>query len=94
MNICVCVLYDGTKCHYGTSSSFEYPQEISDLVRARGLDVSDALGAAGYTGNSQIGSAEGAIGILSGGRLVRKDYSRQAVEAAFIHLDKFMEDKG
>ena len=91
MNICVCALYDGTAFHYGTSSCFEYPSDISDLVRKDGLDVSQALGAAGYTNNAEIGSAQGAIGILSGGRLVRKDYAKQAVNAALIHLDKMLE---
>ena len=94
MNICVCTLFDGEKFHYGTSSSFEYPQEITDLVRGRALDVSEALGAAGYTGNAEIGSAEGAIGILSKGRMIRKDYARQAVFSALIHLDNFMEIDG
>ena len=91
MNICVCTFYDGDKFHYGTSSSFEYPQEITDLVRGRALNVSEALGAAGYTGNSAIGSSEGAIGILSKGRMVRKDYAKQAIFSALIHLENFME---
>ena len=75
---------------YGTSSAFEYPEEITDLVKGRGLDISEALGAAGYTNNPAIGSSEGAIGILSEGRLVRKDYTKQALCAAFIHLKKFV----
>ena len=91
MNICICVIFDGQTMHYGTSSAFEYPHEITDLVRGRGLDISEALGAAGYTGNSQIGSAEGAIGILSKGKLVRKDYTKQALTAAFIHLNNFLD---
>lgn len=90
MNICICALYDGTTFHYGTSSAFEYPEEITDLVKGGGLDISEALGAAGYTNNPAIGSSEGAIGILSEGRLVRKDYTKQALSAAFIHLKKFV----
>lgn len=86
MNICCCAIYDGNRFHYGTSSAFEYPTEITDLVKGRGLDVCEALGAAGYTSNPKIGSSEGAIGILSKGRLVRKDYTIQAVNAALIHL--------
>jgi inosine/xanthosine triphosphatase len=89
MNICICAISNGQQTHYGTSSAFEYPQEITDLVIGRALDISQALGAAGYTDNATIGSAEGAIGILSRGRLIRKDYTKQALEAAFIHLEKF-----
>ncbi|MCM8526710.1 MAG: inosine/xanthosine triphosphatase [Lentisphaeraceae bacterium] len=90
MNVCVCVMYNGTDFHYGCSSAFEYPEEITDLVISRALDISEALGSAGYTGNPEIGSAEGAIGILSEGRLVRKDYTKQAINSALIHLKNFL----
>jgi inosine/xanthosine triphosphatase len=90
MNICACVITNGTVTHHGCSSAFEYPQDITDLVLSRGLDISEALGAAGYTGNPGIGAAEGAIGILSEGRLIRKDYTKQAVNAALIHLKNFI----
>ena len=92
MNICACVITNGEITHHGCSSAFEYPQDITDLVMSRGLDVSEALGAAGYTGNPEIGSAEGAIGILSSGRMIRKDYTKQAVNAALIHLENFTGD--
>ena len=91
MNICICVIYNGETFHYGTSSAFEYPREITDLVKGRGLDISEALGAAGYTNNAAIGSSQGAIGLLSEGRLVRQDYTKQAINAAFIHLKNFVE---
>ena len=90
MNVCVCVMYNGTSFHYGCSSAFEYPEEITDLVIGRALDISEALGSCGYTGNPNIGSAEGAIGILSEGRLVRQDYTKQAINSALIHLKKFI----
>lgn len=91
MNVCVCAMYNGEEFHYGCSSAFEYPQEITDLVIGRALDISEALGSSGYTGNPEIGSAEGAIGILSEGRLVRKDYTKQAINTALIHLKNFLE---
>lgn len=90
MNVCVCVMYNGKDFHYGCSSAFEYPEEITDLVHSRALNISEALGAAGYTANPEIGSAEGAVGILSKGRLVRKDYTKQAVNSTLIHLHRFM----
>ena len=92
MNVCCCAMYDGKTFHYGTSSAFEYPTEITNLVKGRGLDISVALGACGYTSNPEIGSSEGAIGILSEGRLIRKDYTKQALNAAFIHLKNFLEN--
>ena len=90
MNVCICVMYNGKEFHYGCSSCFEYPEEITDLVLSRALDISEALGASGYTGNPEIGSAEGAIGILSEGRLVRKDYTKQAINSTLIHLRNFI----
>ena len=92
MNVCVCVMYDGQDFHYGCSSAFEYPEEITDLVHSRALNISEALGATGYTANPKIGSAEGAIGILSEGRLVRKDYTKQAINSTLIHLKKVLEN--
>jgi len=92
MNVCVCVMYNGKDFHYGCSSAFEYPEEITDLVHTRALNISEALGAVGYTANPEIGSTEGAIGILSEGRLVRKDYSKQAINSTLIHLKKFLGD--
>ena len=93
MNICVCAIYDGTTFHYGTSSAFEYPEEITDLVKGRGLNISEALGVAGYTSNPAIGSSEGAIGILSEGRMIRKDYTKQSLAAALIHIKKLVSIK-
>ena len=92
MNVCVCIMYNGENFHYGCSSIFEYPEEITDLVHSRALNISEALGAAGYTGNPDIGSAEGAIGILSEGRMVRKDYTKQAINSTLIHLQNFLGD--
>ena len=92
MNVCVCIMYNGKDFHYGCSSIFEYPEEITDLVHSRALNISEALGAVGYTGNPNIGSAEGAIGILSEGRMVRKDYTKQAINSTLIHLKSFLGD--
>lgn len=92
MNVCVCVMYNGSEFHYGCSSAFEYPEEITDLVIKRALDISEALGSAGYTGNPEIGAAEGAIGILSAGRLIRKDYTKQAIDSTLIYLNNFTGD--
>ena len=43
----------------------------------------------GITKNPQIGSEEGAIGIVTKGRLDRKEYTKQALRMALIHLEKF-----
>lgn len=86
MNICCCVIYNGSEYFYGCSSAFEYPADIIEEVMENGLDVSQALNKCGYTKDPKIGSDIGAIGILSQGQLVRQQYSEQAVAAASIHL--------
>jgi non-canonical (house-cleaning) NTP pyrophosphatase len=41
------------------------------------------------TTNENIGSEEGAIGILTKGRMTRKEYTKQALRTALIHLETF-----
>ena len=54
-----------------------------------GLDMSEAINKMGLTNNPNIGAAEGAIGILTKGRVDRKEYTKQALRMAFIHLEQF-----
>lgn len=87
MNICACVIYDGQNYHIGLSSAFEYPDNVTKLVFKDGLDINQAFYKIGLTKNPKVGSAEGAIGILTHGRLLRKEYAKQAITMALIHLD-------
>lgn len=86
MNVCACAIFDGTREHVGLASAFEYPQEVTRFVIDEGLDVTQAFVKAGLSSNARLGAAEGAIGVLTKGRLSRRDYARQAVEAALIHV--------
>jgi non-canonical (house-cleaning) NTP pyrophosphatase len=87
MNICVCVIYDGEEYHIGISSAFEYPTKVTELVFKEGLDVNQAFYRAGLTKNPKIGSSEGAIGVLTHGRLTRKEHIKQGIAMALIHLE-------
>lgn len=87
MDFCACAIYDGKNHHLGLSSAFEYPLKVTQLVLSKGLDVNQAFYKTGLTTNSKVGSYEGAIGILTGGRLLRKDYTKQAIIMALIHLE-------
>lgn len=90
MDVCVCAIYDGTEFHIGLSSAWEFPDmSTTDLMMKDGLDMSQAINKAGMTRNPQIGSAEGAIGILTKGRMNRKEYTKQALRTALIHLEQF-----
>lgn len=85
LNVCVaCVLGREGARHFGASSSFMYPVEVARRVLDEGMDVSEALRAEGLTAHPKIGADVGAIGLLSKGRLVREDYTKQAVLAALL----------
>lgn len=88
MDVCVCVIFDGTQIHLGLSSAWEFPDKrITALMIDEGLDMSEAINKMGLTTNAAIGSSEGAIGIVTKGRLDRKAYTKEALRTALIHVD-------
>lgn len=90
MDVCVCAIYDGKECHLGLSSAWEFPNpEVTNLIINGGLDTTEAINKAGMTDNKNIGSEEGAIGLLTKGRMTRKEYTKQALRVALIHLENF-----
>ena len=90
MDLCACAVYDGKKCHFGLSSAWEFPDPtVMNLIIEKGLDMAQAINKVGMTKNPKIGSEEGAIGILTKGRLTRKEYTKQALRMALIHLETF-----
>jgi inosine/xanthosine triphosphatase len=90
MDVCAAAIYDGEKFHLGLSSAWEFPDtRIMDMMLKDGLDMSEAINKVGLTKNPSIGAAEGAIGILTKGRIDRKEYSKQALRMALIHLEQF-----
>lgn len=90
MDVCVCAIYDGKEFYFGLSSAWEFPDKsVTKLMIEKGLDMSEAINRTGLTKNPRIGSEEGAIGILTKGRLTRKEYTKEALRAALIHLEEF-----
>lgn len=88
MDIGICAIFDGQEFYFGTSSAWEFPDKaITDLIINQGFDMSRAAHKIGLTDNPAIGSAEGVIGILTKGRLTRKEYTRQSLLTALIHLE-------
>jgi inosine/xanthosine triphosphatase len=87
MDMCVCAIYDGTEYHIGLSSAFECPPKVMELVHSEGFDLNQAFHKAGLTDNPKIGSAEGAVGLLTKGRVTRMGYTKQAITMAMIHLE-------
>ena len=83
-DVCIVSAYDGTQHHLGYSCAFQIPPTILEHVTARGLDLSQACNAAGITSDPKLGERGGLIGLLSGGRLTREDYTVQAVTTALF----------
>lgn len=86
MNVTVVAFYDGAHYYCGLSSAFEYPPDAIELVKG-GLDINQAFYKMKLTDNPKIGSAQGAVGILTKGRWRRKDTIQQAITAALIQLE-------
>lgn len=87
MDFCVCVIYDGINYHLGLSCAFEFPTKVTKMIHEEGIDANEAFYKCGLTSNKKIGFSEGAIGILTRGRVSRKDYTKQAIQMALIHLE-------
>jgi len=87
MNVTACVIYDGSRTHIGLSSAFECPKEVTKLIFEEELDLNEAYHKAGLTEDKIIGYSGGVINSLTKGRLTRKEYTKEAVRMALIHLE-------
>lgn len=87
LHVCACCIYDGAHNCTGLSTGFEVPPLILDLMISQKMDLSQASFLCGITDNLNIGAAEGLIGILTKGRMNRKEYTKQSVITAFIQLE-------
>ncbi len=87
MDVCVCAIFDGKEYHLGLSSAWEAPKRVAEYILKEGLDMNEAAYKAGLTKNPKIGSAEGLVGIMTKGRLTRKEYTKEAIRMALIHVD-------
>lgn len=86
MNLTACAIFDGREMYLGLGPAFELPPDVTRLVVEDGLELDPAVRRAGLTENERIGYAQGIIGILSGGRVTRMDYSRPAVSMALVRM--------
>lgn len=88
MDVCACVIYDGTQTHLGLSSAWEFPDpSVMKLISDEGMNMSDAAKKVGMTQSEYVGWEEGAIGIVTKGRMDRKAFTKQALRTALIHLE-------
>lgn len=87
LHISICSIFDGTESYIGLSTGFEVPPVILMLMASKKIDLTQACLESGISSNTQLGSQEGLIGILTNGKVDRKEYSKQAIRTALIQLD-------
>ncbi|MBI3623332.1 inosine/xanthosine triphosphatase [Candidatus Pacearchaeota archaeon] len=87
MDVCVCAIYNGKDHYLGISRGFELPLNVVKRIFQEGLDINDAFLAEKLTKDKRIGSSEGAIGILTKGRVNRQQYTEDAIKMALIQLE-------
>lgn len=87
LHVSACCIYNGINYHTGLSTGFEIPPQILELILNKKMDLSQACLHSGISSNNKIGSTEGLIGVLTRGKIDRKEYSKQAVIAAILQLE-------
>jgi len=87
MDFTVCAIFDGSEYHLGLSSAWEAPESVSKLILEEGLDMNEATYRVGLSKDRKVGSAQGLVGIMTKGRLTRKEYTKEAIRTALIHID-------
>ena len=87
IEVTVCAIYNGTNTSLGFSSAFECPPKVMKNILDNNQDLTQACNSVGLTADPKLGQAQGIIGILTKGRVKRKDYTRQAITMALIQLD-------
>jgi len=87
MDTTACAIYDGKNFHLGLSSCFEYPPKVLEYMLKNNKDSSTAFKELSLTDEPYIGWGNGIIGVLTKDRLDRKEYTKQAIRTALIHLE-------
>jgi inosine/xanthosine triphosphatase len=88
MNVSACAIYDGIETHLGLSSAFETPdKEIMRLVTEEGLNLAQAVNKTGYDVDPEVGKKSGVVGVMTKGRINRKEYVQQSLYVALAHID-------
>ena len=87
LHVSVCCVYDGENYYTGLSTGVELPPQILELILSKKMNLSQACLHSGISNNAKIGSTEGLIGVLTRGRVDRKEYSKQCISTAILQLE-------
>ena len=90
LNVCVAVIYDGTKSYEGLSPGFQIPRPVLGLIKDKALTLSEAFREAGLTNIDNIGAEKGVIYPLSGQTIDRGTYTKLALMMALVDLNNYI----
>ncbi len=88
LSVTTCCVFDGKNAFFGTSSAYELPIKVGELVQQKGIEMEEALRQTGITDNREIGQSEGFVSLLTRQRITRKDLVKQAAFMAFSKLEQ------
>lgn len=79
MDFTAVVVYDSTTASVGLSSFWTVPEIVAGLLVTDGADLDRGFRQAGFTVKDRLGAEEGAVSIVTGGLVDRREYTRQAI---------------
>ncbi len=87
MDVTAVVLYEGTEFYTGLSPAIELPKRVVQTALEKKIDLSEACKICGVTELGDIGSEQGFVGLFTGGRINRKDYTKYALIMAMAYRE-------
>ncbi len=87
MDVTCSAIFDGKNIHLGLSSAFEFPPKVIKYIFEKDENASVAFRELGLTKSEYIGYEEGIIGVLTKNKITRKQYTKEAIRMALIHLE-------
>jgi len=85
--VSISAIYDGKEFHTGSASLFEYPKKVIEFVIKKNKTINEGAHKSGMAKNQKIGSEEGMIGILTKGRVPRKEHEKEGLRMALIQIE-------
>ena len=87
MDVTAVALYNGEQFYTGLSPGIQLPKRIVDIAIEKKIDLSVACKECGVTELDNIGSAQGFVGLFTGGRITRTDYTKHGFIMAMAHKE-------
>jgi non-canonical (house-cleaning) NTP pyrophosphatase len=86
-DVCACAIFDGEHHHLGYSCAWELPEAVVRKVEDEGKNLTEAFNECGICNDPNIGDKGGVLGIMTGDRITRPDYTVQSVQMALLALN-------